>query len=580
MIAKLIGVSIRVGKGWSNRMAEKLNICRLKFLAGAAPGSQQLEIAVPNVTVLVGPNNSGKSLTLREVESICLGSNVAKKIVQAVDFEWPDTVDEFMSMLRIHEASPPDGQVTQPEHLWVARPMIRSGEKELHQQLHEGNLKAIYENRNLVELCSIFVRLFTLRLDGRTRFDLVDPKSTGPLEAAPKNHLWALFVNDDGRERVRKFTEEAFGKHYVIDPTAMQSFRVRLSDTPPSSKQVEQGLDQQARDFHKAAPLVAELGDGVRTSVGLVSAVMSLTHKILLIDEPEAFLHPTLARRVGKVLSSTARERGASMIVATHSPEFLMGCIQTAPDLRIVRLTYSKDQSTARTIEPAEITTLMQNPLLRSANALRALFHRGVVISEADADRAFYEETNMRLMESGRGIDGALFLNAQNWQTVPKIAYPLRKLGIPAAAVVDFDVLGSDSLGDLWDLVSDTDRNRLQSEFGILSPKIKAIAKADLKTNGLTALPANDQAGVGSFVNSLAEHGIFVVPVGELECWLASLGVQRSNNKPRWLIDMFQRLGDDPTNNNYVAAGTDDVWRFLADIESWIDRPDRKGIPI
>mgnify|MGYP003676154160 CR=1 FL=1 len=343
---------------------------------------------------------------------------------------------------------------------------------------------------------------------------------------------------------------------------------------------MEQGLDQVARDFHKAAPLVSDLGDGVRTSVGLVSAVMSLPHRILLIDEPEAFLHPTLARRVGKVLASTARERNASLIVATHSSDFLMGCIQSAPDLRIVRLTYFKGQPTARTVEPTEITSLMQNPLLRSTNALRALFHRGVVISEADADRAFYEEINTRLLEDARGIEGGLFLNAQNWQTVPKIAFPLRKLGIPASAVLDFDVLRADSLGDLWNLITAQDKNPLQSKFGQLKPIIQAIPKEDLKANGIAAIPDANRPAVQSFLDSLAEHGVFIVPVGELECWLNALGVDKTNNKPLWLINMFQRLGDDPGAAAYVRAGAEDVWSFIEKIEQWIENPNRKGIPL
>jgi hypothetical protein len=269
-----------------------------------------------------------------------------------------------------------------------------------------------------------FVKLFTLRLDGRTRFDLVDPKETGPLESPPRNHLWALFVSDGSREKVRKFTEEAFGRHFVIDPTGMTQFRARLSARKPTNKAEEQALDETARTFHKEAVLISELGDGVRTSVGLVSAVMSVPHRILLIDEPEAFLHPTLARRVGTVLAQTARDRDASLIVATHSAEFLMGCILATPELRIIRLTYTANTPTARSIEPTEISGLMNDPLLRSANALRALFHWAVIVTEADADRAFYEEINYRLQQGARGISDSLFMNAQNWQTVPRIVGP------------------------------------------------------------------------------------------------------------------------------------------------------------
>ena len=487
--------------------------------------------------------------------------------------------DDFMSMLRRRKGSPPPNQTTQVDHIWVSRPLIRTGEKEMNQQVHEPSIRQWYQQKALQPLCANFVRLHTLRLDGRTRFNLVDPKTTGPLEESPKNHLWALFVNDDGRERVRQFTEEDFGKHFVIDPTGMQQFRVRLSEVKPADKKLEQSLDQASRDFHRSAPLVSDLGDGLRTSIGLVSAIMSLPHKILLIDEPEAFLHPTLARKVGSVLASSARERDASMVVATHSPDFLMGCMQSAPELRIVRLTYFDGQPTARSVNPDEIATLLKNPLLRSTNALRALFHRGVVICEADADRALYEEINTRLLEEGSGIESALFLNAQNWQTVPKIAAPLRKLGVPACAILDFDVLRNDSWNDVWSLIGEGERAEIQSIRGRIKEIVQSVDKEVCKSEGLQAIPQEQRAEVESFIARVAEHGVFIVPMGELECWLSSLGVERTKNKSLWLTQIFERLGDDPGDSSYVNPDNSDIWNFLRSIDHWISSPERKGIP-
>ncbi|WP_127519999.1 AAA family ATPase [Mesorhizobium sp. Z1-4] len=562
-------------------MAERLKIQRIVFRAGSAPGQAPLDIATPNVTVLVGPNNSGKSLTLRELEQWCQGFNPQFSVIDQVEVALPDTHDELRSMLSVHEAEPPPNQLAQAGHFWVARPVVRHGEQALHQQVGEADLSQWFQNMNLEPLRQVFVRLFTLRLDGRTRFDLVEQKGAGPLEGNAQNHLWALFVDDEGREKVRQFTEEAFGKHFVIDPTGMTHFRVRLSDRAPQSKAEEQALDATARAFHADAPLVSTLGDGLRTSIGLVSAVMSLSQRILLIDEPEAFLHPTLARRVGRVLASTARERDASLVVATHSADFLMGCIQATPNLRLVRLTYSNNQPTARSIEPLEIVTLMNDPLLRSTNALRALFHRGVIIAEADADRAFYEEINYRLVGSGRGVEDGLFLNAQNWQTIPRITTPLRRLGIPAAAVFDFDVLMDAAFHLVWPLLH-TDAGTLQTlqnERVAVAQLMNAAGRQACKASGLGAFQGADQQRIQAFIARMAEFGLFFVPVGELECWLQNLGVQRTNDKPAWLTNVFTRLGADPSAQGYIVPGNDDVWDFVSSIERWVADPQRLGIP-
>ena len=94
----------------------------------------------------------------------------------------------------------------------------------------------------------------------------------------------------------------------------------------------------------------------------------------------------------------------------------------------------------------------MRNPLLRSTGVLGALFYEFVIVTEADADRAFYQEINERLLDAGdgRGIPNCLFLNAQNKQTVKSIIKPLREIGIPAVAVIDIDILKEGGGGAVW----------------------------------------------------------------------------------------------------------------------------------
>ena len=496
------------------------------------------------------------------------------------DLLLPDTFDDLMAMLDEHLVDPPEGQINSPETLWVARPAVREGEDRIHQQWDRREFQTALAALNLQDLGAMFVRLFTLRLDGRTRFDLVDPKPTGPLEQPPENHLWSLFVDDDKREKVRNFTEDAFSKHFVVDPTGMSHYRVRLSDTKPRSPAAERSLDDEALAFHKQAQLIPDLGDGVRCSVGLVSAVMSLTQRILLIDEPEAFLHPTLSRRVGQQLAETARERDASLVAATHSADFLFGCLQVAPETRIVRLTYDGARATARSIEPSEVLHLMRDPLLRSTNALRALFYQAVVVTEADTDRALYDEVNYRLTQTGEGIADGLFINAQNWQTIPRLVMPLRSMGIPAAAIFDFDVLMDDDFKRLWPLlhVSGPVRQRLERDRAVVKRLMDAASRTDCKAHGTGAFDVNDKPVVGAFLCQMADYGLHFVPVGELECWLPHL-VQRTSNKSMWLTQVFDALGGDPDDTSYIRPDSSDVWAFIRRVAAWVGDPKRLGMP-
>lgn len=564
-------------------MNKNLCIKKLKFKSGSAPGKTELEFECPNVTVLVGPNNSGKSQTLREIELICRGQNPVCTILDSIELEWPETYEELMALLKPQITDPPRNNTPEVGSFWIARPTIRQGEDEHHQKVNESNLAQWFKDKSRDPLFKIVVRTFTLRLDGKSRSDLMEAKPTGDLEGYPKNHLWALFVNDDNRERVRKFTDEAFNRQFVIDPTGMTQFRARLANRKPKSKSEEQSLDAEARSYHSSSPLVSDLGDGVRASIGLVAAVMSLPHRILLIDEPEAFLHPTLARRLGRELVGIAQERNASLIVATHSSDYLLGSIQAAPNgLRIVRLTYAGNISTARSIEPDKVIELMQDPLLRSSNALRGLFHSGVVVSESDADRAFYEEINYRLTQDKKGIADALFMNGQNWQTIPRIVLPLREIGIPAGAVFDLDVIMDSDFKCIWPIMhlSPDVRTKFEQDRNAIAQYMKTKGRELCKTRGISCFDDSEKELMINFINEAKKYGVFFVPVGELECWLSYLGVTHSkNNKPKWLTNIFSRLGSDPSDQAYVKAGNDDVWQFIQDIQKWMDDSNRLGIP-
>ena len=79
-------------------------------------------------------------------------------------------------------------------------------------------------------------------------------------------------------------------------------------------------------------------------------------------------------------------------------------------------------------------------------------------------------------------------------------------------------------------------------------------------------------------LSNLAEYGIFVVPAGELERWLAHLGVP-SAAKHDWLPSVFDKMRSDPAAEGFLKPGDDDVWRFIEQVAGWIANPARKGMP-
>ena len=204
----------------------------------------------------------------------------------------------------------------------------------------------------------------------------------------------------------------------------------------------------------------------------------------------------------------------------------------------------------ARLLPNDDILRLMRNPLLRSTGVLSGLFYEFVIVTESDADRAFYQEVNERLLRfrPELGIPNCLFINAQNKQTVQTIIRPLRELGIPAAGVLDIDALkdGGTPWGALTEsaYVPEVERNALATMRASVRQRFDATGKDMKKEGGLRLLNSSDREGANNLLERLAEgHLLFIVPNGELESWLKHLGV--SGHGPNWLVSMFEKLGED-----------------------------------
>ncbi|HEV2148898.1 MAG TPA: ATP-binding protein [Longimicrobiaceae bacterium] len=549
-----------------------------------------LELAPGPMTVFVGPNNSGKSLALRELEEYLeTGGASDRRIVARMELHLPGAEEaaEMVEARRVEGDHGPAGCVRvsrlKPMGAYVKKRATDVEDPPTDQLIDLAEVLRILgsdedpDEEEVARLCRDFFALFTIRLDGRTRLALTYPRPLGDLQLHPTNHLAALFRDDEARARIREVTVEAFGLHFVLDPTGGTHLRIRMSRRAPDAACEEQGLDERARDFHAGATDIAEMSDGVKAFTGLTAAVLSADYRIMLVDEPEAFLHPPLARKLGKRLTQLAADRDARVLAATHSPEFLMGCVQAGKRVNIVRLTYKGGVPSATLLRADRLHCMMRDPLLRSNGVLGALFHEGAVVCEADADRVFYQEVNERLLAEGRGgADGCVFLNAQNKQTIRRILRPLREMGIPAAAVVDLDIFkGKEDFRDLLRsaFVPAVFEEHWERTRAALQQKLRGD---DYKAGGIYNLPREHRAAAEVLLDGLAGYGIFVVPTGELECWLTHLEV--GGHGPEWLTQVFERMGTDSSQPSYLRPGDGDVWRFMERLAAWIGDPLRRGM--
>ena len=114
----------------------------------------------------------------------------------------------------------------------------------------------------------------------------------------------------------------------------------------------------------------------------LLLAQVDEGNKMLLIEEPEAHLHPQRQLRVMKTLQEQADEQGIQIIVTTHSPN-----LASAVDLEhIVLIHENRAFSMARTSTKLDVSDYRFLQRFLDVTKANLFFARGVMIVEGDAE--------------------------------------------------------------------------------------------------------------------------------------------------------------------------------------------------
>lgn len=568
------------------RISSKPFLEAVALRSGPAGSANPLIFAPASVNVFVGPNHSGKSLLLREIQAAFQNPEQAlhRKVLEGITFtpfedERRSVLADEIRAATLPSPTRPDANVRLAKGHWSEE----FGRSHFDQLLLEAPKMRDPGDHQFFR--KLFLVGTFLMLGGAERLNMLEPTKR---ESPQRGHhylnvLSRLFYSDEKRKAVQSIVKEAFGRYLVIDPLG-ENFEAKISAVSPSGS-IERSLTTDAVDFFAKTISMKEMSDGVRAFCGTIAAIVASDATAILIDEPEAFLHPALCVKLANELCKRARKNRQQLFIATHSAPFLMGCVQAGVDLNIIRLTYRDQSATSRVLPQDKIVPLMRQPLLRSIGALTGLFYESVIVTEADSDRAFYDEVNHRLLNAAdqRAIPDTLFLNAQNWQTTARIVAPLRALGVAAAAVVDIDLLLEGKSEGFQNLMESagmppSSRTALGQLRGNLHKLLKPIADK-LKTQGTSCLGGTDRRDLQNFIDQLATVGVFVVPVGELEGWLPGLARDSWSGKNEWLLRTFEAMGEDANDGSYAQPAHGDVWDFIGRIRKWLHDPARLGMP-
>ena len=513
-----------------------------------------------DIVVFVGPNNAGKSQSLKDVFSL-LQKNSFTKIVKSIQANIYNNEDviKWLSTFSTLRQTPAE---------------------------YQGlgfSIYASYISADRFKQPYWYYRdLFAVTLSTENRLAITKPARLINNQDALDHPIQFLKKDPSVRAASSDFVFRAFGTHitpgfdasetplYVGDPIKLNG-----------SYKDEQTRMEEYRNRLIKLPVLHEQGDGMRSLTGILLYLLIPNYSCFFIDEPESFLHPPQANALGEILID-AVPQNTQVFLATHSQEFLAGLISKSPNrVKIIRVTRDRDQNGIRLLNNSAITEIANDPFLYYSGIFNSLFHDSVVICESESDCRLYSLILNDIKKAQGKPNNTLFLHCGGKHRIAKIVKFLKLIGINFRVIVDIDILDnpnviktlyeecggqidSDFTSNYKRLVSGVESLKKNISWPELEDKIKWFQEkfkgkdllnskeikeirsitttespwAQIKRSGFTAIPGGQPSQAADSLNGLLmKAGIFIVPVGELEGFAKTI----EGHGPSWVETLLER---------------------------------------
>ena len=533
----------------------------------------EIELNNDDIVVFVGANNVGKSRVLKDIKNDILESSSKKVIVDEIEYQ--DTNFEEINMRNYFKNNfelGPNGYdiVVDVNHTHNYNEHnfqnVKSGDKHFY--------KVLFSFLSTESRLNMTAPISYSFINDKLRFNVMRK-----LERDKKN---ITTLND--------IVFSCFGKKIDISEGTWQNavYKLYKFGTKDEIDKSVSADTREARCLLESLENLNDQGDGIRSAVAILASLITTTHSLYLIDEPETFLHPPQARILGRNIVDLSQNK--QCFISTHNIDLLRGMLEkNYARIKIIKINRTDNVNEFYVLDNDSIKVVSDDKNLKYSNILNGLFYNTVVLCENESDCKFYSA----LLEK---IDNDCYQNtlfcAVGGKDQFKIIIPLlNKLKINFLVIADLDLINNrDKLKDLINSIETNKYNQIssihndflnlfesktddqvkkQSEIKeeILSfitdtpymsdetaSKIRQVLKNIshlklLKNCGKSCLPAGECVQkYNQIINFLNKSNIFVVECGEIERFITEIDGHGS----LWVEEVFKKYPtlDEPEYSN------------------------------
>ena len=538
-----------------------------------------------DVVVFVGPNNVGKTQALRDI-STKAATDQSTLVLSDIQFAFHGSGEDVQDYIEKSGIVTKDAQGRSRIDAFGVRADL-------------GSIWHQWAPQRLDWLGRLFLRESntTSRLTGS---DPADSRNFEEQSPFLPHHF--LYLDRNLEETISGHFHQAFGHRLMVIRQGGNKIPLRIKRSSKASEPPPFDYNNDFQYLMQSTEPLSKQGDGMRSFAAVLLDLMTTeTASVLLLDEPEAFLHPPQAELLGNLIASERRPN-TQLFVSTHSPDVLNGILsaRASARVRVVRLERQDDVNYAFELDQELTSTLASDPAMRYLSALGGLFHDRVIVCEADADCLFYNSVLRVPSVNGGTTPDVLFIHTSTKSRMHTVSRALRESGVTVDAIADVDLLRMnvefrrqyEALDGIWELVSEdveTVRNWVEglgptldvkealgrlSEITSMEPtefsdvlelrnRVRDIFResspwARIKKEGTKPI-LEGEAGTSfeRLTHELTAVGLWLVPVGELEGFCDS----ESGRGNRWVNRVLARYDlDTAVELQCARAFMSSVW--------------------